>query len=287
MFFFFSILSIFLSFHLIYTCKKKELQYPFFLIFIPFLFSLLKLFWISQLEFFFFLLIFMSVSSFFILALFHFVFHNVIILSKLHHRYFYLFGIILYFYLLLLLASNQEHSIYQNTLFSPSILFVIFYLFSLLFKGTIQDKETILKKSFFNFFNILQFSLYTISILFLTDIFNGYINNLFYKVCYSIVLMFPFWYLLFVSLKQNENEETLSYFVHLILFPFFFIGLFDFIVMKETIYSYHTTIMIALEKIGLYSSTIFLFLTMKRFSNPIIYDIFMIMIFLIFIFFLL
>lgn len=255
------------SYFFISYCHNKNINIPLFYFVLPILTSTFLLYTMLPIQFLFLFLILISIVPFFIISIFQLCFRKFSLLHEMHHRYFYLFCIIIYFYLLILLSCQVERKPYENMFFSSSILILIFYFFALLLKGTIKDKRFITHSVSFSSLLLL------IPLLLCSFILTSYINNMLEVIATVLILLFPVLFLCYFMMKEREEGGLISYCTHLILFPFFLIGFFDLLIMHQPIYVYHTPIIFPLLKIGLYSTTILLIPTMKKFSNKVIYDI--------------
>ena len=254
------------SYFFVTYCHNKNITFPLFFFILPILVSTFLLYTSLPIQFLFLFLILISIFPFLMLSIFQLFFCKSSLLHEMHHRYFYLFCIIIYFYLLILLSCQVGKSSYENMTFSSSLLMIAFYFFSLLLKGTIKDKR--LKFHSISFSSFLLF----IPLLLFSFILTTYINSMLELFFTVLVLLFPILLLCYFIMKEREEGTFISHFTHLILFPFFLIGFFDLFITQQPIYYYHAPIIFPLLKIGLYSTTILLIPTIKKFSNRVIYD---------------
>lgn len=267
MFFLLALVSVIYSYFLIFNFYNKNIKFPLFYFILPILISSFLLYMMLPIQFLFLFFILISIFPFLIISIFQLCFRNFPLLQEMNNRYFYLFCMIIYFYLLMLLSCQVERKPYQNMFFPSSILMINFSFFSLLLKGTIKDKR--FSKNSISFFSILLL----IPLIFCNFILTTYVNSMLKIVVNVIILLWPILLLCYFSLKEREEERLFSHCINLILFSFFLISFFDLFILRQPIYVYHIPVIFPLLKIGLYSTTILLLPTMKKFSSKSIYDI--------------
>lgn len=272
------LLYIILSLYYIYYCYNKYNNYPIKSLFLPFIVSSITLLSQELYEYTFLFLVSIGLVSILILILFHFIFNKNSILHIIHHRYFYVFCIIIYMYILVLLSCRSERSAYQNTIAYPSVLLIILCLSSFLIKGTIKDYMVE------NYRKIPSFR--SVSLLFFIQLISYYLTkriSLFSNIdniifLYSLVLSIPLQLVFFYLFQNQKYEIIVSRLIELFLLPFFLLGLLDFLWLKDPIYFHHNLLIIKELKFGLYTSSILLIPTIKKFRNSFFYNILIIII---------
>lgn len=286
MFFFFTMLYLIFTILLFQNCRIKNISYPFFFFFLMLIIATIFFLSQHQISFLFSFLIFLSIVPFLFFILFHFLFRTHSLLHEIHHRYFYIFSIILYFFLLVLLSCRVDQNIYQTGISATSILIFSFYFLALILKSTIKKDQKQKKRwpiSNLPFYLIL----FVLSIL-IHQSFLSHIHQTFYLGTYYFTMIIPLFLCLYYRLKEREEQVVIDYLTQILLFPFCLISFLDLTLMRHSIYFYVTDFSAILLKIGLYSITILLLPTMKRFSNLFYYDLcafFLSLIFVCFLFF--
>lgn len=270
MFFFFTMLYLIFTIFLFQNCRKKNLSYPFFFFFLMILITTIFFLFHHQISFLFSFLIFFSIVPFFFFILFHFLFHKRPLLHKIHHRYFYIFSIILYFFLLVLLSCRVDQKLYQTGISTTSILILSFSFLALIVKSTIKKERKPKKR--WSISNLPFYPVLVILSILIHQSFLSHIHQVFYQGVYYLTMIIPMFLCFYYRLKEKEEQVVIDYLTQMLLLPFFLISFLDLTLMRHSIYFYVTDFSVILLKIGLYSITILLLPTMKRFSNLFYYD---------------